>query len=277
MKNSLVCLGAIDPEMKSIRYMLDRHGYQSVAVATADGKRCSKKNAYNGHAFEADVSPDTPRIWVECRTPDYNPDRDIIVDHHHAGDPGYDAPPEEYWLGSSIGQVAQLIGAQMTPYNKLAAASDHCLSAAMRGECGDICPGDLMNWRVRVRSAMQQAAPWALRRRIQRAIERIETLPKLNFGGEQFIDASFDTTPELRDAAAFACQPIITTRVCHRGIVKIGLYGARPAVTASWLEVMGNADVAAHSYGNPFREYAGIVLDAEASRQLLCGRSFHAQ
>lgn len=268
MKNALFVLGAFDPEMRSIRYMLGQAGYRT-AVATKLGKRCSSSNAYSADSLSKMAADDQPRIWVECRSPEYVDGRDLVVDHHNEGDPGYEAPPAAYWEGSSIGQIAMLIGAKKNTFAKLAAASDHCLSAAMRGECGDVDPRELMEWRIKVRASMMELAPWQLRRRIDRAIERLESLPNLNLGGEKIIDGSFDTTPELRDAAAVAGRPILTTRLDVLGRVKLGLYGARKDLVTEWLDSMGKSSNVDCCYGNPNREYAGVVLNEATSLQML--------
>ncbi|MEX6780337.1 hypothetical protein [Pseudomonas aeruginosa] len=260
-------LGASDPELVSIQYMLRKAGY-SCALAYRRGKRCVSSNAYQADALSRRVEAARQVVWVECRTPDYNSDRDLIVDHHNEGDPGFAAPPASYWEGSSIGQVASLIGGKHSDF-KLVAASDHCLSAAMRGECPGVDPKELMAWRITARSAMAKIQPWVLRRRIERASERVLELPRLNLGGVLIADGSFDSTPELRDAAALVQIPILTTRKTSSGQIKIGLYGAEPDVVAVWLSSMRAADVVDHAYGNPHREYAGAVLNLETSERLI--------
>lgn len=266
-KDVVWALGSYDPEMRAIRFMLGKAGYRC-AVANRYERRCTSSNAYKADGLSKPVKDGQRIVWVECRSDSFNPDRDIIVDHHNLGDPGYDAPPSEFWEGSSIGQVSRLIGASHAE-SKLVAASDHCLSAAMRGECPGIDPDELMSWRIMARSAMAEIQPWLLRRMIGRAVERIEHLPRLNFRGVQIVDASFDTTPELRDAAALVHVPIITTRMNASGNLKIGLYGAQPDVVSSWLAMMEASGLADHTYGNPYREYAGAVLNTDASNRLV--------
>ncbi len=270
-KDVVWALGSYDPEMRAIRYLLGKAGYRC-AVANRYGRRCTSSNAYNADDLSKPIKDGQQIAWVECRSDRFNPDGDIIVDHHNPGDPGFDAPPSEFWEGSSIGQVSRIIGVS-NPESRLVAASDHCLSAAMRGECPGIDPSDLMSWRVMARSAMAEIQPWLLRRMISRAVERIDSLPRLDFGGVQIVDASFDKTPELRDAAAVAHVPILTTRINAAGNIKIGLYGARPDVISSWLEMMERSGLTEHTYGNPYREYAGALMTAEASHRLIAGYS----
>lgn len=260
-------LGSHDPEMRQIRRMLSKAGYCYV-LANRFGRRCISGNAYKADSLSKSVMQDQQIVWVECRSSVYCPERDLIVDHHNPGDPGYSSPPSEYWEGSSIGQVAMLIGGRHEDF-KLVAASDHCLSAAMRGECKGIDPSELMSWRISARAAMAEIQPWLLRCRIERALERVQLLPRLSFGGETIVDASFDPTPELRDAAALAGLPIMTTRTNSVGQVKVGLYGASPDVVTSWLVAMNASPFVEHTYGNPYREYAGAVLSIDASERML--------
>lgn len=217
-------LGSLDPEMRAIRHMLANAGYRYV-YANRFGRRCNSGNAYVADELTKHVKEDQQIVWVECRSSAFDSSRDMIVDHHYEGDPGYAATPADFWQGSSIGQVANLIGCCHKD-QCLVAASDHCLSAAMRGECDGITPDELMAWRITARAAMGDMQPWLLKRMISRAVERIQELPRIDFGGIQIVDGTFDVTPELRDAAAVARVPILTTRKNAVGSVKVGLYGA---------------------------------------------------
>lgn len=260
-------LGAHDPEMRAIRRMLSKAGYR-FAFANRFGRRCNSGNAYVADELTKQVKDDCSIVWIECRSPLFDSQRDIIVDHHNPGDPGHACPPSEFWEGSSIGQVANLIG-RSSPELRIVAASDHCLSAAMRGECKGIDPDDLMSWRIKARASMGEMQPWLLKRMITRAVERIESLPRIDFCGVQLVDGTFDTTPELRDAAAIAGVPILTARKGPAGNVKVGLYGARPDVINSWMKTMRDSDFVDHVYGSGAREYAGAILSIEASNRLI--------
>lgn len=256
-------LGAYDPEMRAIRHMLRKAGH-FVAAAHCEGRPCTAHNAYRADALSRRVPEGSRIVWVECRTDWYSAGHDLIVDHHHPGDPGFDASPNEFWEGSAIGQVARLIGVS-EPEHRLVAASDHCLSAAMRGECPGIDPAELMNWRIVARSSMARIPRWQLKLLITRAVDRLQSLPRLSICGVEVVDASFDTTPELRDAAALSCLPILTTRTNADGRIKVGLYGAKREVTATWMKAMDASGLVDHCYGNPNREYAGAVLTRDAS------------
>ncbi|HDS1721596.1 hypothetical protein NPS53_08800 [Pseudomonas putida] len=266
-RNVVFALGAHDPEMRAIRRMLSNAGYR-YAFANRFGRRCNTGNAYNADELTKHIKDEQRLIWVECRSPKFDSERDIIVDHHNPGDPGHAAGPSEFWEGSSIGQVANLIGRSGHEL-RIVAASDHCLSAAMRGECKGIDPDELMSWRIRARASMGEMQPWLLKRMISRAVERIESLPRIDFGGVQIVDGTFDTTPELRDGAAIAGVPILTTRKGPTGNVKVGLYGAEPDVITAWMKTMRESDFVDHVYGSAHREYAGAILSIETSNRLV--------
>lgn len=261
--NMVWVLGAYDPEMRAIRHMLRNAGHIVVA-AHCEGRPCTTNNAYRADDLSRRVSEGTRLAWVECRVDRYAASHDLIVDHHNPGDPGFDASPTEFWEGSSIGQVARLVGVS-DPEHRLVAASDHCLSAAMHGECPGIDPSELMNWRIVARSSMARIPRWHLKLLITRVVDRLQSLPRLDLGGIEVVDASFDTTPELRDAAALSCLPIMTTRTNADGRIKVGLYGAMREVTAAWMKAMHDSALVDHCYGNPHREYAGAVLSSRAS------------
>ena len=97
-------LGAGDPEMQVIESLLDSCS-QEWEYATADGRR-----VHPGNAYRADpVSSEARLVFVECRFLSDIPDDHIVVDHHNPGDPGYGSGPDEFWTGSSLGQVVELL------------------------------------------------------------------------------------------------------------------------------------------------------------------------
>ena len=93
--------------------MLSKAGYR-FAFANRFGRRCNSGNAYVADELTKQVKDDCSIVWIECRSPLFDSQRDIIVDHHNPGDPGHACPPSEFWEGSSIGQVANLIGRSLS-------------------------------------------------------------------------------------------------------------------------------------------------------------------
>ena len=59
----------------------------------------------------------------------------------------------------------------------LAAAADHCLAAAYRGECPGIDPDALMRWRVETRAAHQGRSPEEILADVERAREALRSAP----------------------------------------------------------------------------------------------------
>lgn len=150
MKNTTFILGADDPEMQAIAVLLNSNGHKYVH-AVINEKRVQPASAYKATGTDMPVSTEHV-VFVECDVPALRESHKCtIVDHHRPGDPGYDMGPENYWLGSSLGQVYSLIRPQLPPSvdQRLIAAADHCLLAAYRGQCPGIEPGLLWEHRLR--------------------------------------------------------------------------------------------------------------------------------
>lgn len=61
----------------------------------------------------------------------------------------------------------------------LAAAADHCLGAAYRGECPGVDPDELMRWRVSTRAAFQRRPEADILADVERAREALRAAPTL--------------------------------------------------------------------------------------------------
>ncbi len=147
----LFILGAADPEMNRIEEVLAAN--KPFAYATVDGKRCHGGNAYKADSHSQIVlpvalSPDELEfVFVECAI--VGRSRDVMIDHHREGDPGFGKGAEDYLLASSLGQLLALLSLDATPEDLLIAASDHCPGPAYRGECLGVQPDDLLAFRAR--------------------------------------------------------------------------------------------------------------------------------
>lgn len=107
-------LGAPDPEMAAIERLLLAAGVPYQYAVMDDGSRVTPATAYQ--CAEVDSAADLV-VLVE-RAPRVNaPGRVVTVDHHRPGDAGYGLPPAEYMMGSSIGQVLDLLASE--GYNPL--------------------------------------------------------------------------------------------------------------------------------------------------------------
>ncbi|MEE4465149.1 hypothetical protein V2S84_24010, partial [Azotobacter chroococcum] len=144
----LFVLGARDPEMVIIEGLVRSAGHK-VAYAMAGERRVYAGNAYAAERTSARPGQHRgPVVWVECALADRAVPRDLVVDHHHAGDPGFSMPAERFWEGASLGQVCTLLGIEPTRELRLAAAADHCLNAAYLGRCPGIEVQEMRAWRL---------------------------------------------------------------------------------------------------------------------------------
>src|SRR5690606_29571355 len=146
---------------------------ESVVYATdSTGQRVHPGSAYR---CQVPAVPDGSTVYaVECIGE--LPEGWRRIDHHRPGDPGYGRPPSDFLPASSVGQVlreldrlgvADRLSAADIIEAILAAAADHCLAAAYRGECPGVAPDALMRWRVKTRSAFQ-GRPRSEERRVRK-------------------------------------------------------------------------------------------------------------
>lgn len=254
----LFVLGARDPEMMTIERLVHGAG-QRVAYAMADGRRVTAGNAYRAERISARAGTYSgPIVWVECALADGSLPRDIVVDHHREGDPGFAMPAERYWEGSSLGQTCSLLGIEPDRDLRLAAAADHCLAAAYRGLCPGVDPVDLRAWRLASRAAWQKLSPQVLEERIEAGLARIRQLPTIRIGGHAYADALDSDIPELSEVSAISGIPVMYALREPRGDrLKIGALNGSPEMIRAWMaqavRVLGLKDV----YGCPSRGYAG--------------------
>jgi hypothetical protein len=269
-------LGASDPEMEQIESVLRERG-ELVRYAMIGGRRVRPETAYRA----AEVRPSGERAdwWsvthimcVECDTWGGPATAHVkYIDHHRPGDQGYGRPAAEYMSASSLGQVLAALGIEPSSGHRLAAAADHCLAAAYRGECPGVDPDALMEWRVRTRAAHQRRTPEALLSDIERAKEILDSAPLLRwstvFGGNDPED--WDNDPvlalaiadlrgqfvaELPEAAARDDRAYVATPLALPGERQKVVLGAASREQAEWFLA---AFPAADKYGDPERGFAG--------------------
>lgn len=212
----LFVLGAPDPEMAAIERLADRHGHL-VAYAAWRGRRVHAGVAYKADdVLDAvlDVSLTPPRgpVLVECGFVPAHPIHECaptLVDHHNPGDPGFGAPPAEYWRASSLGQVCELLeipDAEVTDGMRLAAAADHCLAAAYAGACPGVGFDALRTHRLKQRATWLATGPAAATERALHGIgeackARGLRVPTTEGDIERVLEVAYEYTKEkLRDA-----------------------------------------------------------------------------
>lgn len=155
----------------------------------------------------------------------------------------------------------------------LAAAADHCLAAAYRGECPGVDPDDLMQWRAETRAAHQGRSVDDLLDDVERAREALREAPRIDLGAGPVCDmrdASDESghhtfirrgVPELPEAAAYERVAYLATTTDRDGRKKIVLGGHTTPETVrtfmgQWAPAQGLVDV----YGDPARGFAGGYL-----------------
>jgi hypothetical protein len=263
-KEATFVLGAQDPEMREIERVVQDAGFARVHAARGR-RRCTPKTAYEADNVvvvgpdliprPAVLPPSAPVAVVECALRGPAAPRTLArVDHHHPGDPGYDAVPEDYLRGSSLGQVLELLEREATPTQRLLAASDHCLTAAYQGECPGVDPHDLLFLRASWRAKVSGRTLSDVIEGILDAARRVRRHHDGEVGESRFLDPT-EIPPDLAEGAAYAGLPVRYRELLPEGVLKEMFKGGAPdAVEAFMAEHRG---AGRSVYGNPYRGYAG--------------------
>lgn len=247
-------LGASDPEMATIEKICRSYNF-AVTYAYSNGRRVHAGNAYEADPINLKNYQDLTPVWVECRATTYDFNH-LIIDHHRQGDPGFGLPPEQYWLGSSIGQICRLIGHPQSAELSIVAAADHCLSHAYKGKCPGVSPDALRKWRAKTRSDFQRIPLVKLEQEIETAVSILINQPTLEIGNEVFIDARNVNPKEFAEASAILghsfMYEIYDTKSRR---TKIGVLGGSSKQIQTWMEWASSFLV--NCYGDAERGYAG--------------------
>ncbi|WP_024892329.1 hypothetical protein [Acidithiobacillus thiooxidans] len=252
-------LGAADPEMGRIEAVL-RNFRETVLYAAVNGTRVYPGNAYqaDGVIDAAGAVVETPSaaetVTVECALTGLVPAK--AVDHHRPGDAGYGLSPARFWEGSSLGQIFAVLGLEPTAEDLYAAAADHCLHAAYRGDCPEVNPEGLMVWRAESRAAFQGRSVASVLADVAKARK---LLREWSQAGD--IPHFATTVAELPEAAAREGLPFTAEMTDRNGRRKVVLQGADPMTIQAWMATggdMGLVDV----YGDLIRGFAGGYLPA---------------
>jgi hypothetical protein len=282
-------LGPPDPEMERIEALCLAAGVEVYHAVTAAGARVRPGQEATGldlpwraHADVIVVEAAGPAIEVAARAAD-----DFLrADHHAPGDAGYGRPPDEYLAASSLGQVLVWLSrrgllARLAPHVVpdasdaydgenvydgarhwtvsrdllYAAAADHCLGAAYRGECPGVEPEELYRWRLGVRAAFQRRPVADLLADGAAARAAIDAAPLREVGGVECADLTASgqpgTVPEAVDASGVLGVPVL-----YRMGAKEGIVNAPPAAVGAWMAeqvALGRAP-----WGDPARGFAGV-------------------
>lgn len=312
-------LGAPDPEMEIIDRVLREYEETVVYAANRAGERVTPATAYLGESLVTDYGyhPCTHGVTtvylVECDLVEHEVlplDFDFEeschpelagrtvrrIDHHRPGDPGYGRPPEEFFEASSIGQVvlelARLRGRDIALYMPqdlvLAAAADHCLAAAYRGECPGVDPDELTRWRAETRAAFQGRPVEDVLADVAIATMALREAPLVSIGFDVDApgcahhrgyadpgcgDCDYDggallvrdlrgrDVPELPEAAVREGVAYLATVTERDGRTKVVLGGhTTPECVRAFMSEWAPAHGLVGVYGDPARGFAGAYM-----------------
>jgi len=253
--------------MELIERLLRKCGESVVYATDALGYRVHPGNAYR---CPTPSVPEGSTVYaVECI--DVLPEGWVRIDHHRPGDPGYGCPPSVFFPASSIGQVItelDLLGVadRLSAADIIeaihAAAADHCLAAAYRGECPGVDPDALMRWRVKTRAAFQGRSAEELLADVERARAALREAPSIDLGAGASVRDMRDTfVPELPEAAVrdgVAYLGVVTDRDGCRKVVLGG--HTTPETVRTFMDQWAPAQRLVAIYGDPARGFAGGYL-----------------
>lgn len=265
-RDAVFVLGAQDPEMREIERVARDAGHVALHAASG-GLRCTPQTAYaadsvarigpDGRVRAAVLRPAEPAVWVECRIAGREPL--VRVDHHHPGDPGFTAPPQDYLAGSSLGQVLALLEREPTETQRLLAASDHCLTAAYQGQCPGVDPHELLFLRASWKAFITQRTLTDVMAGILDAAKRVRRHLDSASGEARFLDPT-QVPVDLAEGAAYAGIPVRYRAWLPDGQVKEMFKGGTPEAVEAFLAE--HRSVGREVYGNPWRGYGGAYWPA---------------
>lgn len=302
--NTLIIFGAPDHEESLARKIAEAAGCQ-IATATCNGKAVHNGTAYKANGYELDAgNGNLPKkiILFECSEgaipENWQSAIEIIrCDHHRPGDPGYDKGPDEFWMGSSIGQLcsalfpeipdsasagavalAEMSGALDCDRELIellyTAAGDHCPVDAYAGRCPGIDPENFADFRL-VQKADHLLGParwedvdeaiFTFRNEMMAAEAKLEAAPMVNGIADL---REYGLIPELPEAAMktgrkYMAKVDETDRAGNpTGNKKIVLGGCcTPEDVTNFMEWAGQlGNKMGEPYGVPARGFAGVVV-----------------
>lgn len=253
-------LGPPDPEMEEIEKVVVQSGHQ-VAYASLFNRRVKSNEAYLSTGVLGQINPRTDEIiFVECSVMGLYPS--CRMDHHSEGDPGYVCGPEDYFNGSSLGQVINYLGLEPTEEQRIIAAADHCPTQAYLGLCPGVDPEKLRMWRTATRAKRRKMSLEDMERAILEGKQILETARKIEYQGETF--SWVDSRDfEVQEASARFNIPFMYQEPVEGGRdnpmqTKLGIMGGSPSSISAWMQ--DSQSFLKQVYGAPLRGYAGGYL-----------------
>ena len=328
MTHRLWVLGAPDPEMEAIEQLLRECGEQ-VAYAQHQGHRVDAGSAYRcdpvpdgTHWVECESPGQVRGVVIDHHRPgdpgygrppaEFLPASSVgqviaalaATPYSERGPMGHwvsawlraspgrggrltFSPPE--WRVSVRGQVNYASWVTIPPALVFAAAADHCLAAAYRGECLGVDPDALMRWRVESRAAFQRRDPSAILADIERARAAIRAAPTVALldvcdmphvrdhdWSSSVCEGCMDDpvtardlrgqhVPELPEASAREGECVVADGLPGRdGRTKVICQSGSPDQIETFMILWGPDQGLTDIYGDPARGFAGGYLPAPA-------------
>jgi hypothetical protein len=176
----------------------------------------------------------------------------VYRDHRGREYPDY---ATEWLVGSPTGPLA------VPDEYVLAAAADHCLAAAYRGECPGVDPDALMRWRAASRARFQRRPVGEVLVDVKRARQALRTAPRIELApGIVAADLRGRDVPELPEAAAREGVCFVAEQRLPDGRVKFVCQSGTPEQIKAFMEQWAPAQGLVDVYGDPARGFAGGFL-----------------
>lgn len=274
--NLVVIFGGADAEAAEARLVALAAGCR-VATATLAGKPVSGGNAYKADGFqlEGELGGEiTEAVIFECN-PACAGSLKVVAkcDHHNPGDYGYGMGSDQYFEASSLGQLMTFLGLNVTGYERLIAASDHCPAQAYQGLCPGITPEAFREHRLAEKVAFYATNPKLAHKATREALEAVIAEAVTRLRSAELVDGVRDLrsagfVEELSEAALqigeayMAAIPDTDREGNKTGNMKIVLGGhtspQKVQAFMAWAATLPNK--IGEPYGNPTRGFAGVIV-----------------
>jgi len=196
---------------------------------------------------------------------------EALVHHDYAMMPSsYPEDPIYWWADPNVGGLqwiysddewdGNVMGYWPRDEVRLAAAADHCLGAAYRGQCPGVDPDALEAWRIKTRAAFQGRDEVDVRRDVEAAKAALQEAPK--FGGHPVADLRKVHLPELPEASARLGMGFISEVNTPDNRRKVVVQNAPEEFLRAFIagEILPELT---DRYGDPVRGFAGGYLPSD--------------
>lgn len=269
-KDVLLVLGWKDREMLTIESYAKSLGlnYQWAKYRgeLVDGENCYVADKIRGRRYKV-------IIFIECDAQVANKEAVIRwFDHHRPRDAGFYMPPAQYMEASSLGQFLNSLYLEPTDEDRKVAARDHCLPAAMRGECPGVDPEELKLYgQQSIADETGHELPW-VKDCMEEFSFRIAKSPEVVIGDQQVIDFR-DTPTGLANSAENLIAKQILANMGRSGLVKckntergrdkIMMSDAAPLAILDFEEKWGPSNNLEDFFSAEARRYVGGFVKSE--------------